>query len=333
MNLTSKPDKLTLPFANAGGKNDIPVASQVGITPGAASFTDGFPPLTRTPISAGGVPPSGLDMNGVLFLMSALVRWFAAGGAFPYDSAFVGDSDIDGYPKGARILRADGAGYWLNTADGNAVDPEATDGTPVTAGWVPDLTNGIAAVTMTNANVTLTPAQYGKPIITISGALVGNLNLIFPAIAGSWIVINNTTGGYTITCKNASGTGVTCKGGQLIIIIDDSVNIYEQTNAAFASSQNVVTGSRALDVVYHNTLLVSKLVTVSISLAGSGSVSSTAVLCDSASSPSTVLISATNHNSLEVAMPLTFVVPPGFYYKVTSGTGVAPTLGIWTEWY
>ena len=59
MQLTDKPSKIALPFANAGGKRTIPVASQIGVVAGAASFTDGFPPLTFNPISAGGIPPWG----------------------------------------------------------------------------------------------------------------------------------------------------------------------------------------------------------------------------------------------------------------------------------
>ena len=66
MQSSSAPSKLTMPFANSGSKNTVPVPSQIGITAGAASYTDGFPPLTMTPVAAGGVPPSGLDMNGHL---------------------------------------------------------------------------------------------------------------------------------------------------------------------------------------------------------------------------------------------------------------------------
>ena len=48
MQLINAPGKLVLPFAASGAKNAIPVASQIGIVAGAASLTDGFPPLTRT---------------------------------------------------------------------------------------------------------------------------------------------------------------------------------------------------------------------------------------------------------------------------------------------
>ena len=223
MQLSNAPGKLLLPFANAGAKNTIPTTSQIGITAGAASLTDGFPPLTRTPIGAGGVPPSGLDMNGILYALSAALRWANAGGGYVYDGTFAADSNVGGYPKGARVLRSDGSGYWLNTTDGNTTDPETAGA--VAAGWVPDLTNGLAAVTMTNANVTLTPLQYGKPIVVLSGTLTANLNLIFPTIVGEWLVVNNCTGAFTITAKTASGTGVAIPPGNVQAIYGDGTNV------------------------------------------------------------------------------------------------------------
>ncbi len=222
MKLTDVPSKIVLPFADSGGKNTIPVPSQIGITAGAASLTDGFPPLTRTPISAGGTPPSGLDMNGILFELSAIIRWANSGAGYPYDSTYATDTNVAGYPKGARILRSDGLGYWLNTVDDNDVDPESSGA--AAAGWVPDFTNGVAAVTMTSSNVTLSELEYGKPIVVVSGAMTSDLNLIFPDIAGQWALINNTSGGYSITCKTSSGTGVVA--GLVTMLIGDSINIY-----------------------------------------------------------------------------------------------------------
>lgn len=223
MQLTNAPGKLVLPFANSGAKNAIPVASQIGITAGAASLTDGFPPLTRTPLAAGGVPPSGLDMNGIIYELSAILRWSNAGGGYVFDGTFAADSNVGGYPKGARVLRSDGLGYWFNTTDNNTTDPEGVGA--VAAGWVPDFTNGVAAVTMTGSNVTLTALQYGKPIIVISGLLTANLNLIFPNVAGNWVVINNTTGAFIITAKTAAGTGVAVSS--VSAIVGDATNIYQ----------------------------------------------------------------------------------------------------------
>ena len=229
MNLSSAPSKIVLPFANSGTKNPIPVASQIGITDGAASLTDGFPPLTLTPKAAGGVPPFGQDMNGILYAVSAVVRWANAGAGYVYDSAFATNANVSGYPKGARILRTDGEGYWINTVDGNTTDPEAGG-----AGWYPDFTVGAAAVTMTSSNVTLTALQYGKQVIIISGTLTANVQLIFPAMVAKWTVINNTTGNYTITCKTSAGTGVTVSGVQ--DIVGDGTNIKSFAASNFANS-------------------------------------------------------------------------------------------------
>lgn len=133
---SSAPAKIPLPFANSGTKNTIPTPSQITITPGAASLTDGFPPLTRTPIAAGGVPPFGADMNGILFEISANTQWENAGGFYPYDAAF--STAIGGYPRGAVLARADLSGFWLSQVDNNATNPD-TGG----AGWVAAFSSGV----------------------------------------------------------------------------------------------------------------------------------------------------------------------------------------------
>jgi hypothetical protein len=128
MQSSSVPPKVPVPFANSGAKTTIPTASQIGITPGAASLTDGFPPLTRTPKTAGGVPPTGSDMNGILWLISAWSRWSGAGGPVIFDSAFA--TAIGGYPAGAILASTTVGRRWLNTVDNNATNPD-TGG----AGW------------------------------------------------------------------------------------------------------------------------------------------------------------------------------------------------------
>jgi len=125
---STPPSKILLPFASNGVKNVIPVASQIGITPGAASFTDGFPPPTMMPLASGGIPPSGADFNGVLNQITANQQWQAAGGLYTYDAAFA--SQIGGYPMGAILSKIDGTGFWLNKIDANSSNPDAGG-----AGW------------------------------------------------------------------------------------------------------------------------------------------------------------------------------------------------------
>ena len=123
------PAKLDIPFADAAGAGyirPIPVASQIPITPGAASLTDGFPPLNFLPEAAGGIPPFGQDMNGILNAVSAWSRWCSAGAPVSYDSAF--STAVGGYPAGALLYAAAGGFWWINAIDNNTSDPD-TGGT------------------------------------------------------------------------------------------------------------------------------------------------------------------------------------------------------------
>lgn len=78
-----------------------------------------------------------------------------------------------------------------------------------TTAFVQNAAGGIAAVNVAGgANVTLTALEWGCGIIVLSGLLTANINVIFPTRGDRWIVVNNTTGAYTVTCKTAAGSGV-----------------------------------------------------------------------------------------------------------------------------
>lgn len=116
---------------NAGGgfiTNPIPVPSQIGTNPGAASFNDGFPPATMTPKESGGVPPAGPDMNGILYMISAAVAALNAGQFYPYSATL--STAMGGYKLGALLLKADGSGFWFNLVASNTTNPDAAG-----AGW------------------------------------------------------------------------------------------------------------------------------------------------------------------------------------------------------
>jgi hypothetical protein len=124
---SSIPTKIPTPWATSapGGNKTcpIPIPSQILITPGRASWTDGFPPLTFQPSGSGGIPPSGADFNGVLCQVSQWIQWYNAGGPITYDSTF--QTAIAGYPKGALVQSATIPGsYWLSTTDSNTSNPD-----------------------------------------------------------------------------------------------------------------------------------------------------------------------------------------------------------------
>lgn len=212
MQASQIPTLVPLAFAANGTKNAIPEASQIGITPGAASLNDGFPPLTFTPIAAGGVPPAGGDFNGVLYLITQTIRWKHAGGQFAYNSTFASDPNVGGYPNGAVLLKASLQGLWMSTADNNTANPD-TGG----ANWV-DLTGGrLIKTTVFTSSGTFTSQPNTKAVRlrgTGAGASGG------PVLASSSTQISVSAGGasgnwgeYWLTAGFAGGVSVTIGAG------------------------------------------------------------------------------------------------------------------------
>jgi hypothetical protein len=206
---SSAPTSFVAPFANAAGAGfirTIPANSLIGITNGAASLHDGFPPDCFTPVAAGGVPPFGADFNGLLQQTTAGVQWSQVGGEPVYNSAF--STAIGGYPNGAILQSADGTGFWRSTADNNGTNPD-TGG----ANWLPMFFSTSATIALSNANVTLTAAHYSKPIIVLTGTLTAAVALTFPAFVQQWTVINATTGAFAVTALTSGGAAVTLAQG------------------------------------------------------------------------------------------------------------------------
>ena len=61
-----QPKLLSKVWAALGLKNDIPDSRRTGIPNESATYEEGFPQITMTPIALGGKAPSGKDMNGIL---------------------------------------------------------------------------------------------------------------------------------------------------------------------------------------------------------------------------------------------------------------------------
>ena len=74
---------LPRPFADNGTYQIIPDDKNIS---GRASWKEGFPTETQLPLSNGGVAPSRMDFNGVLYMLSSLAVWQQGGGLFLYDA-------------------------------------------------------------------------------------------------------------------------------------------------------------------------------------------------------------------------------------------------------
>lgn len=234
MKSTDAPSKQAIPFGTNGPREAITPTTPSGSN--QASYDQGFPPITMTLKSAGGLPPKGQDMNQILFEQSSFNRYFSAGGGYVYDSAF--STAIGGYPIGARIPDSTGTGFWLNTAEDNTANPE--NNTAALTGWVPMGSSGVTAITgLTSSSITLTTLQASKDRITLSGTLTANINIVVPAWRKGWQVVNGTTGGFTVTIKTPSGTGVSMPAGTTHYVLGDGTNISEDLlSAAFRSVGN-----------------------------------------------------------------------------------------------
>ncbi|MGE4939859.1 hypothetical protein, partial [Yersinia enterocolitica] len=220
MNRTDDPKKQPIPFGVNGPREDIGATTPTGDN--SASYNSGFPPITMLLKAAGGLPPKGQDMNQILYELSSLARWTSAGALNVFDSTF--NASISGYPKGAVLSNSTFTGCWLNTTDANTANPENTDGS--LTGWVPAFAYGTTVVTgLAATNVTLTALQAANERITLTGVLTANINLIFPAWRKEWVVVNNCTGSFSVTCKTPGGTGIAVAAGGSVRIIGDGTNI------------------------------------------------------------------------------------------------------------
>jgi hypothetical protein len=250
------PANFPIPFANAAGvgyKNTIPQASQIGVLAGAASLTDGFPPLNFLPAPpyGSGVPPFGQDFNGILYEITASVQWAQAGGMPVYNSAF--SAAIGGYPNGSVLLMASGKGMWMSTVDNNLTDPDTSG-----AGWkILSIAPG-AYLDLSVAgavNVTLTTLQAANAVIDMTGAITANIEVIVPTVTGVWTFSNTTTGAFAITVRTAAGTGVIVPQGTAMILYCDGTNVLDADSAkitqAAADARYALLGSQ----VYVGTII------------------------------------------------------------------------------
>lgn len=224
MNSSGIPSRTSTIFAASGEYNSIAETSTTTtLADGTVTMDVGYPPLTMTPISSGGIPPQGEDTNGIFNRIFTKLQWTDAGGGYPFSSSFA--SSVGGYPSGAEIPSSDGYAKWLNLTDANTTSPESSSGS--STGWVPLVGYGTTAITgLTSTSVTLTSLQASRPVITLAGTLTSNIYLYFPAWVKDWRVENNTTGGYSVLAKTLSGSNtVTMRAGSTYELHGNGTNI------------------------------------------------------------------------------------------------------------
>lgn len=91
--------------------------------------------------------------------------------------------------------------------------------------------SGVQTITMANANYTLsnlngTLDEARNAVLVISGTNSGVYQVIAPLVTKTYIVSNQTTGGYSITIGGASGSVITILNGLTTLVYCDGTNFY-----------------------------------------------------------------------------------------------------------
>lgn len=198
------PPKITVAWAQFAGTatyRPIPVPSQITVQPGAASFTDGFPPLNFVDPDAGGIPPWGADMNGILNVITQWSRWQSAGGVVSYDPAF--STAVGGYPNGAVVMARDGRAIYECFLDNNTASPEA-GGT----GWRVLATPWQAVVWQAAGSANAQTVTLGPTPVSLSA--LNNIPFVFRSIGAN-------TGPTTLNPNGIGAVSILNSGGNALV--------------------------------------------------------------------------------------------------------------------
>lgn len=180
----TEPKKIQKSIAENGIKEPNIPLFDTGSVDGRASYDKGFPAENFISKEIGGIPPWGEDMNGYLFALSELSKFYSSGGFFEYDAAH--QTAIGGYPAGSIVRRASGMGLWLSTVDSNMGDPDIG-----MQGWARLNPRHHAVATGTGViyNAVFNPPiteYYDGLEITINTSSVGTNTDIFPTLNCDW---------------------------------------------------------------------------------------------------------------------------------------------------
>jgi hypothetical protein len=90
---------------------------------------------------------------------------------------------------------------------------------------------GVQTITMANANYTLsnlngTLDEARNAVIVVNGTNSAVYQVVAPLATKTYIVSNQTTGGYAITIGGASGSVITIPNGITILVYCDGTNFY-----------------------------------------------------------------------------------------------------------
>lgn len=95
---------------------------------------------------------------------------------------------------------------------------------------------GYSSIAMSDADKTLTAANgtsdESRPmVLNFTGTLTAARNIIVPTVSKLTFVRNSTTGGFSLTVKTASGSGVSVPNGGSAVVFCDGTNVVSPATA------------------------------------------------------------------------------------------------------
>jgi hypothetical protein len=180
---TMQPDLILVPFAQdapAVNVDAIPVSLGPSDPPQAASWSQGFPTVTMTPLAAGGIPPRGQSFNGVLQDITQHLVYIGGGGQYKWSQAYV--TAKGGYAIGDVIQSDDGLLAYVSIVNNNTQNFNTTPASigpswrlwaggqvPAATTATPGIARIATQVEVDNSNGTntiVTPATLGQKFTT-----------------------------------------------------------------------------------------------------------------------------------------------------------------------
>jgi hypothetical protein len=220
-------------------------------------------------------------------------------------------------PVGMRIEATVAAGLITGTI-ANSTFANSTTSIKTTWDGSSNLDSGLSQVA-TAITTTTTPTPNLIPQWDANSALSANQFISTiptgnaPFIVASTSLVANLN---AATCANAALLG----GYTATTVV-----------SAHTYSQNEVSSNRAVNTTYQNLLTYPLWVTASVymNINNGGNIN---VLVDSNAVPTTTLVQASSNVSTQI-IPITFLVPAGYYYKIGASNAANLFISLWAEWH
>lgn len=189
------------------------------------------------------VRPDGSALQANDFLLNQMVelRYSAAETAFQLMSI--------GPAAQAAAATSAAAAATSATAAAASATAAAASATAAAAAAVAAANAKLSLSVAGSSNVTLTAGQAANQIFIFTGALTGNIQVIFPQSAKTFVVENSTSGAYTLTVIMPSGTGIAVPQGIALTLLSDATNVIVDNGIPTATSSQLYKGTGAPGVI------------------------------------------------------------------------------------